>query len=116
MKTITVPKDKLIETIKKNRDDHRDMFLAAQEKFREQIIEELDKRLERARKGKQVDLFIRLPEPVDYTKSYDTALAMLEWEVDDAVELSESDFNRYVENNWEWAQHWASNTGSYLAT
>ena len=115
MQTITVDKKTLIETIAKNREEHREQFLKAQEKYRERVIEVLDERLARAREGKQVDLLIRLPEPVDYTKSYDTALAMLEWEVGDQVELTKDDFERFVENNWEWRQHWAANTMSYLA-
>jgi len=115
MQTITVDKKTLMETISKNREEHREMFLKAQEKFREKVIELLDERLAQARAGKKVDLSLRLPEPVDYTSSYDTALSMLEWEQGDEVELTREDFERYVENNWEWRQHWAANTGSYLA-
>lgn len=103
-----------METITKNREQHREKFLAAQEKFRARVIELLDERLEQARAGKRVDLHILLPEPVDYTTSYNTALAMLDWEIGDQVELGKEDFERYVEDNWEWQQHWRSNTGSYL--
>ena len=79
------------------------------------MIKLLDERLEQAREGKRIDLVLRLPEPVDYTGSYDTALAMLEWEVEDTVQLSQHDFERYVQNNWEWGALWAANTQSSLA-
>jgi hypothetical protein len=115
MELITVDKKTLIETITRNREEHREMFLKAQKRFRKAVIKALDERLEQARAGKQVELLIRLPEPVDYTYSYDTALAMLDWEVEDTVQLSQHDFERYVQNDWEWKQHWAANTGSYLA-
>jgi hypothetical protein len=115
MQTITVDKKTLIETITKNREEHREMFLKAQEKYREKVVQLLAARLEQARQGKKIDLFIRLPEPVDYTSSYDTALNMLQWEVGDQVELAQEDFERYVENNWEWRAHWTANTESYLA-
>lgn len=114
MENITVRKDKLQETIKTNRDSHREQFLAAQDKYREKVIAELDKRLEAARNGGRIDLGFHLPEPVDYTDSYDTAIAMLEWEVSDEIELSDVDFQRYVLNKWEWARVFAANTQSYL--
>jgi len=115
MKTITVNKAHLIATITQNRDAHREQFLAAQKKFREKVIESLDFRLREARAGRHVDIAVRLPEPVDYTDSYDTALEMLAWEQSETIALDRTDFERYVQNNWEWRQHWAANTQSYLA-
>ena len=111
---ITVDKAALVATVSKNRDEHRDIFLKAQERFKARVMEELEKRLARARDGRQVDLAIRLPEPVDYTDSYDTVLDMLAWEQGDTVELTREDFERYVRNNWEWAKLWHSNTTSYV--
>ena len=102
MELITVDKKTLIETITRNREEHRETFLKAQKRYRKAVIKLLDERLEQAREGKRIDLVLRLPEPVDYTSSYDTALAMLEWEVEDTVQLSQHDFERYVQNNWEW--------------
>lgn len=115
MKSIRVNKANLIETIEKNRSEHRALFEKAQEKYRERVIELLDERLQQARAGKQFDIAIRLPEPVDYTASYDTALSMLAWEEGDTVDLDRDDFERYVENNWEWRNHWAGTTQVYLA-
>lgn len=115
MRTITVNKAELIEKIKENRDRHREQFLVAQERYREKWIEILDKRLADARADKKIDQYIRLPEPEDHTRDYDTALAMLEWELGEEIELGHDDFQRYVENRWEWAHSFAANTQSYLA-
>jgi hypothetical protein len=113
MNKVKVHKAALIETLTKNRDEHRATFLKAQERFRERVIEELDARLERARKGKQVDLAIRLPEPVDYTDEYQRALDMLEWEIDEEVELDQEGFAQLVRNEWSWQRMWASNSLAY---
>lgn len=115
METITVKKDQLLATIKENREAHREQFLKAQEKYRERVIEELDARLEQARNGGRINLGFALPEPVDYTDSYDTAIGMLEWEIGDEITLEEADFKRYVLNKWEWARMFAANTASYLS-
>lgn len=116
MEIITVNKEKLLDTLRTNRDAHHDLFVKAQEVFREKVIEALDKRLEAARNGGKIDLRIGLPEPLDYTDSFERAIAMVEWAEGNTVELSERDFQRYVLNDWEWAVAFAQNTGSYLVS
>jgi hypothetical protein len=115
MKTVRVSKADLIATVTVNRDQHRETFIAAQEKFRERVIEQLDARLAEARQGKHVDLAIRLPEPVDYTDEYQRALDMLDWEIDDEVELDQQTFAQLVRNEWSWARMFASNTEAYTS-
>jgi polysaccharide deacetylase 2 family uncharacterized protein YibQ len=115
MNNITVMKAALIETVRANRETHRQMFLDAQVKYRERVIEELDARLLEARRpGGAINLGFRLPEPVDYTAEYDQALAMLEWEVSETVELDQTTFTELVLNQWRWAQHFAASTVTYL--
>jgi hypothetical protein len=113
---IKIKKDRLVATVTTNRDEHRDQFLAAQKKYREKVIEILDERLATARKGGRIDVYISLPVPVDYTNEYSAALAALDWEVEDHVYLSQSEFNRLVLNDWEWKRDFAANTQSYLAS
>lgn len=116
MQNITVSKLQLLETLRENREKHRDLFLKAQEKFRERVIEELDRRLADARAGRKIDIFFTLPEPVDYTGSFDQAISMVEWEQSQSITLSEKDFQRYVLNKWEWEHLFAANTASYVVT
>ena len=115
MDTVRVRKADLIEKITTNRDEHRETFLKAQERFREHLIEALDQRLQDARDHKQVSLTISLPEPVDYTDEYQRALDMLEWEIGDEVELDQQGFAQLVRNEWSWARHWASNSLAYTS-
>ena len=112
---IKIEKNRLIATVRENRDTHRDQFLAAQEKYRERVIEVLDERLAAARRGDRINVHISLPTPVDYTSEYDQALSALEWEVEDHVHLSQTEFNRLVLNDWEWKQNFAATSLSYLA-
>jgi hypothetical protein len=114
MQNITVSKAKLLQQLQDNRASHRALFLQAQEVFREKVIQTLDQRLAQARSGGRIELFINLPEPVDYTDEFDRAIAMMEWEESDQITLSEKDFQRYVLNKWEWAAAFAANTQSYL--
>jgi hypothetical protein len=114
MQTINVNKGELIEKIRANRDEHRSMFIKAQERYREAMIAELDRALQDARDGKKIRRAFSLPVPEDHTQEFDTAIEMLEWEKATEVKITQQDFQRYVQNRWEWAASFAANTGSYL--
>lgn len=113
--SVKVNKTDLILKVRGNRDTHRAQFEAAQVKYRERVIAELDVRLAQARNGGVINLGFRLPEPVDYTREYDAALAALEWEVEETVTLDDTLFRRLVLNEWEWQREFYANTQSYLA-
>jgi hypothetical protein len=38
---------------------------------------------------------------------------MLQWEVEDVVELDQESFAQLVRNDWHWARMWATNTQAY---
>jgi hypothetical protein len=115
MQEITVDKADLIEKIRANRDEHRSMFLKAQERYRDAMIAELDRALQEAREGKAIQRAFALPVPEDHTDDFDTAIEMLQWEQGDTVILVQRDFRCYVQNRWEWENSFLRNTGSYLA-
>jgi hypothetical protein len=115
MDRITVNKEHLIETLERNRAEHREIFEKAQVVYREQMVRELDQALDDAKNGRKIVRFINLPEPEDHTKDFDTAIAMLTWDTGDTVELDRRDFKRYIENKWEWEGTFAANTMSYSA-
>ncbi len=113
-RTIKVEKQRLIDTVTANRNEHRGHFITAQQKYREKVIEILDERLAAARRGDKIDVQISLPQPQDYTSWYDKALSGLEWEVSDYVNLTQEEFNRLVLNDWEWRSAFAGTTMSYI--
>ena len=103
MQNITVPKDKLLEALKKNRKNHRNEFLKAQEAFKAEAIRLLEERLDQAKKGKRVNVYIQMVEPVDQTKEYDRVIAMIEMNIGDTFILNEQDFKQYVMDDWSWS-------------
>lgn len=116
MRTITVKKNELFEKMKANRDQHRTIFLEAQEGYREAAIAELDKMLEEARSGKRIRRIVSLVEPMDQTSEYDRAIAMLEMSVSDTIELSAEEFNCYVLDQWRWKDQFNVSNASYSKT
>lgn len=105
MDTIRVPKLTLLEILKKNRDNHRAMFLDAQQGYREEVIKVLDARLKDAREGRKINLHFSMPAPIDQTKDYNIAIEMLEMAVDDIIELTAVEFRNYVKDDWSWRQN-----------
>jgi len=115
MDVVKVRVEELMETVKKNRDSHRDVFRRAQEGYRVKVIELLDQMLENARRGGQISLAFDLPVPTDHTVDYDRVIKMLEMTVDEEVELDQGDFAQYVMDDWSWKRQFVANTVTYLA-
>lgn len=113
MRDIRVDRRKLLKIMRDNRQEHVSEFGKAQAKYRELMIAELDRRLADARAGGPIVRAFYLPEPEDHSEDYDRAIAMLEMEVRDEVELNERDFRSYVQNRWEWAMAWNETARAY---
>lgn len=115
MNTITVNKEELLRTLRENKAEHEEQYKAASVAYRKKLVAQLEKKLAKAKAGKNVKTYFTLPEPEKHTDSFETAIQMLEWEEDSVVRLDSRDFQRFVQNQWEWAHSFASNTGSYLS-
>ena len=113
MDYIKVDKAQLIKTLKKNRKKHRGIFLAAQDTYRQRMIEELDRALNEAKNGGVIQRAFSLPVPEDHTSDFDTVIQMLEWDNKKTVELNQREFQTYVENECGWAQSFGANTMAY---
>lgn len=116
MRDVTVKRDELLTKLKANRDNHRELFLKAQEGYRKQVIEELEKQLEDARNGLSITRGIMLPDPVDHTDDYNTIITMVEMSVDDEIDLDTHSFNCYVMDKWEWSAMASEINTTYAAS
>lgn len=114
MEKITIKKEKLKEIIVKNRAEHRDIFLKAQGRYREEVIKQLDSMLADARDGKRIRVAINLVEPQDHTDDYDRAIKMLELAEEESMVLSEVDIACYVMDQWGWSRNWAVSNMRYV--
>jgi len=113
MNSVKVKKSHLLDILKNNRHDHRNIFIDAQAKYKEAVIAELEKSLADARAGKQVDYILRLVQPEDHTRDYDRVIRMLELSIDEVIEMPERDFTQYVLDEWAWSHQWAASVSNY---
>jgi len=118
MREVRIDRAKLQAIIQKNRSEHRDIFLKAQAKYRELIIQELDAVLAMARDNKDIPI-IRLVEivaPSDHTHDYDRALRMLELSTDSIITLTAQEFASLVDDDWGWSREWAASNVRYTSS
>lgn len=113
MREVEVDVTDLRKIVAANKAEHREVFLKAQEKYREAVIRVLEERLADARAGKRVRHVIELEAPVDHTKDYERVERMLLMSTKATVTLSSSEFECYVMDRWPWASQFTSNSLSY---
>lgn len=115
MEAINVSRYALLEKLKQNREAHREIFIEAQEGYRTAAVAELDSMLQEARDGKRIRRAVTLVEPMDQTREYDSAIAMLEMSIDETIALGEQDFRCYVLDQWNWKERWTNSNSGYSA-
>lgn len=115
---INVDKADLVKKIKSNLSSHRITYEAAVKEFERRTLELLRRQLEAAERGGEFDRFAlsRMPVPEDHTDDYKRTLRMLEMETRDEVSVTENEFRRYVDDEWEWSRSWTENTVGYTVT
>lgn len=113
MKDIRVDKAQLLTEMRHNRDTHQAEYDKAVIAFRSRATALMEQQLELARNGGEIKLHVSLPVPEIHTDDYERAIAMLEWELDKEISLTETDFNTFVLNKWGWAASFTANTMSY---
>lgn len=113
MQTIKVDKERLLETLKENRDNHHAKYLAACEGYRAKAIELAEQCIDALVEGDVIRVIVNLPLPEDHTEDYNTVIAMLDWDQGDTYELSQSDFEKYVNDDWGWKAVWTQTNSAY---
>lgn len=116
MDQVTVNKSELVEILRKNRREHRDIFLKAQAEYRKIMIGLLDEQLAAARSGKGVNIrkLVEVTMPEDHTADYDLAIQMLDMEVNRRIVVSSRQFASFVNDEWEWSHRWATSNSMYV--
>lgn len=115
MKAVNVNKTKLLELVRKNRDQHRAQYEKAFAGYRKECYEVLEANLKALQTDKAHIVRFREQPPEDHTDDYDRAIQMLEMSVDDVIELHASEFSNFVQDDWEWKERWSASNSSYIS-
>ena len=114
MKNVMVEKGKLLEALKRNREKHAVEYQDALEGWAEtariQLADEID---DLKTCPEEASLYFNLPKPESYVADYDRAIAMVEMDVRETLEMSESDFSKFVLDQWGWKESFDNITKVY---
>lgn len=97
-----VKREELLVILDKNRSAHRAEFEKAIGEYREACIMELERWLERAKKGVHFAAYTKLQLPQDHTKDYDRVIQMVQMHQEPTIRLDEQTFANYVRDEWSW--------------
>ena len=103
-RTIKVNKQQLIDKIKENKENHIREFEKAKVAYKEEALKQLAEQIKKVEEG-ALDAKLNLITPIDNSVNYDKIVEMFEWEVDEVVELEQSEFLEYVQDETEFARN-----------
>lgn len=112
---LLIKKERLLTKLNTNRATHKELYEKAKVEYLKQAIEECESNLNKLNRGEFIKACSGLPIPLSYLSEYDKAIEMLELDEREELNLSESEFVKFIQDNWDWKRSFASNTGSYLA-
>jgi hypothetical protein len=101
-RTISVNKAKLIEQIKKNKENHIVEYDKAVIAYKEEALKQLNEQIKKVEEG-SLNAKLNLITPINNAVNYDKIIEMFEWEVNEVVELEQNEFNEYVQDETEFA-------------
>ena len=109
-----VPKPKLLEILKENRETHLTAYKEAKTVWQKEALAEMTKNLKTANVTGHIIQGNELTKPKHHTKDYQDVIGLLELSVDTTVMLSFSDYRKYVNDEWDWKRGFELANSSYL--
>jgi hypothetical protein len=110
---VRVEKAELLKKLRENRETHIAEFNKATDAFEEAVIIDLKDYLKRAKKGDIVNSIV-FNRPTSHEEEYTTVIEMLEFGIDDYVDLSQWEFKTYVQDQWNWKEDFNTTNSFYM--
>lgn len=111
---VTVDKNALLEKMRENRANHREIFAEALEGYRQAAIARLEGELTALRVSKRPrKISIHLDRPEDHTRDYDRVIGMLEMHDGAKFTIDEGTYAKYMNDQWDWREHFLRLSSSY---
>lgn len=111
--TVNVSKTSLVEHLNANMLKHIREYNEAVEGFKDEMVKVLQEELKKARKGELKKLDVRLAAPVSHENEYRDAIDMLEFSVDENIQLDADTFKAYFKDVWSWSDLFNHTVATY---
>lgn len=111
---IVVNKQTLLDKLRENRLNHDRAYAAAMVGFREEAADKLRKRANLIENGESESLFFDdLEVPHNHSGDYALVIEMLDMDMTNEVELTSTEFRRYVQDDWGWSHDFRTTNLKY---
>lgn len=113
LKMIRVEKKELLETIQSNMEKHVSDYEETERGFKKHYKSTLAEMINRFDETGKIETFLTFDQPQSHEEDYQSIIDMLQMSVDDEVEITYEQFQRYVRDNWEWKKDFIALSAQY---
>jgi hypothetical protein len=113
---VKVDRQTLLSKLTANRNTHKQEFEEAWIDYLSLAKKELRKaarNVDKTEKSSPVKAPSLYPIPASHEDDYDRIIGLLQFTEDEEIELDDRDYERYVLDNWEWKEQFATTNAFY---
>ena len=112
---IKMDKNTLLDALQANQTAHKEEYEQAMDGYIKECEEWLADRLKEVHASEVPDMtsFSSI-KPANHNDDYETAISMLRHDMSAQVDIDQAQYQRYVENKWEWRDLWMLSNSRYL--
>lgn len=117
MEKIQVSKQELLEKLRENKAIHIKEYKEVYAEYQSDTIAKMKKLLAAAKKVEPltpIQYNTELTPPQTHAEDYEIVIQMLEFSVEDTVEIDQRQFEQYILNKWDWTRRFEMSKTAYL--
>jgi len=111
---IRMNKSTLLEVMKKNRDEHKEIYKEALDAYCKKASKRCEEILAELERGEAAYVGIKFNAPEDHTSDYELAISMVENATETTIELNATDYAMLVRDEWGWQRRWLQASSSLI--
>ena len=116
MKSTTVNKEKLLNKLQKNLNEHKLIYKETMEIWQTEVRLALKDALDKARSGEEFITDLDLDEPDCHIDEYKNAIEMVKWNEEDTIVLDQREFNQFILDKWDWQYGFLNTANIYSSS
>lgn len=116
-RSVNLKRSVLLEKLKENLEIHKKDYEEAIEGYKVKLLLDMKNKIEEIEKTDPNRIqeleYVPFSPPRSYESSYLDVIEMLEFSVDDVINIDASSFKNYVKNEWAWSNNFKATTTLY---
>jgi hypothetical protein len=114
LKSVRVSKGFLLEKLETNKVEHEKAYYQILDARQDKVVEVLKEELKKAKADRTYQPTLYVPLPENHVKDYERAITILNASLDKEFELTSSEFDQYVNDDWQWKTTFMTTSGCYI--